>query len=195
MPYQTSQKVFSIFFYGNLILSVVYYPIHFFLIDLPNISSNLSKLDAFTSVPDAYNAGGQVILLILLIGIYILSIYYLVIYDKDSEIDWRDKILSISLFCMIICSLSSIIIVYDFIWNFVMIFPLDESILPVFYFTRLLLVIIFIISIILISIGTFLLILNHFQWFNQQGFISMIPFIIVLLFNIFGLSRFSNIGL
>lgn len=195
MPYKTSQKVFNIFFYGNLILSVVYYPIHFFLIDLPNISSNLSKLDAFTKVPDAYNAGGQIILLILLIGIYILSIYYLVIYDKDSEIDWRDKILSISLFCMIICSLSSIIIVYDFIWNFVMIFPLDESILPVFYFTRLLLVIIFIISIILISIGTFLLILNHFQWFNQQGFISMIPFIIVLLFNIFGLSRFSNIGL
>lgn len=190
MPHQKRHKVFNIFFYGNLILSAVYYPIHFFLIDLPNISLNLSKLDVFISVPDAYNAIGQIILLILLIGIYILSINYLVRYDKDSKIDWRDKILSISLFCMIICSYSSIIIVYDFMWNFVMIFPLDESILPFFYFIRLLLVFIFITSIILISGGTFLLLINHFQWFNKEGFIPLIPFMIVMLFNIYGISGF-----
>ena len=190
MPYKTSQKVFNIFFYGNLILSVVYYPIHFFLIDLPNISLNISKLDFFTSVPDAFNAGGQIILLILLIGIYILSIYYLVKYDKDSKIDWSDKILSISLFCMIICSFSSIIIVYDFIWNFIMIFPLDVSLLPIFYFSRFLLVIIFIISIVFLSVMTILLLLNHFQWFNKEGFIPLIPFMIVMLFNIYGISGF-----
>ncbi len=190
MQHQKRHKAFNIFFNGNLILSAVYYPIHFFLIDLPNISLNISKLDFFTSVPDAFNAGGQIILLILLIGIYILSIYYLVKYDKDSKIDWSDKILSISLFCMIICSFSSIIIVYDFIWNFIMIFPLDVSLLPIFYFSRFLLVIIFIISIVFLSVMAILLLLNHFQWFNKEGFIPLIPFMIVMLFNIYGISGF-----
>lgn len=193
MRHQKRHKAFNIFFNGNLVFSAVYYPFHFFLIDLPNISLNLSKLDFFTNVPDAYNAGGQIILLILLIGIYILSIYYLIQYDKDSKIDWSDKILSISLSCMIICSFSSIIIVYDFMWNFVMIFPLDDSLLPIFYFSRLLLVIIFIISIVFISVGLILLLINHFKCFNQEGFIFLIPFITVFLFNFFGIYHFSNI--
>ena len=190
-----NHKVLNIIFYGNLILSAIYYPIHFFLIDLSNISLNFSKLDVFISVPDAYNAGGQIILLIFLIGIYILSIYYLLIYDKDSNIDWSDRILSISLFCMIICSLSSIFVVYDFIWNFVMIFPLDVSLLPIFYFSRFLLVIIFGVSIFFISVGTILLLINHFKFFSQEDFMFIIPFLIVFILNTFGISRFSNIGL
>ena len=185
MPYQKRQSIaFNIFFYGSLILSVVYFPIHFISTDLQTILLNFSELDVITNVPDVFNAFGQSILLILFITIYIFSFFYLFQYKKDSNIDWGNKILSISLLCVIVMSYSSIIIIYDFMWNFVMDFPLDLSLLPSIYFPRLILVICFAVSLVIISGGIFLLLMQHFKCFNRQGgLIPLLPFLSVLVLN------------
>jgi len=65
-------------------------------------------------------------------------------------------------------------------------FPLNTDLLPYIYFPRLFLIILFIVSILLISLECFLLLINHFEFFSKD-YCFIIPFFIILFFNMFSL--------
>lgn len=179
-------KKFTFFFYGFLILTIIYYLIHIIIIDFPNIISILIELDTSTSVQDTFTAVGLIILMIPIIGEILLSILYTIKYDKNTLFNWKytKKILSISLFSILICSLVSIGIVYDFLRLFVESFPLDNDLIPAVYFPRFYLVFFFIVSIIIISIGFLLLLKNHFKNFPEYKDLKF-PALVIGLLNLF----------
>jgi len=183
---QKRHKWFNFFFYGKLILPIIYYLIHLIIIDFPNIILILIGLDTSTSVPDVFTAGGLIILLIPIIGLILLNIYYMIKYDKYTQYNWNrtKKILSISLFSILICSLVSIFIVYDFLRLFIEFFPLDKSLLPAVYFPRFILAILFIVSIFIISIDFLLLLKKHFKMFSEYDDL-IVPAIMIGFLNLF----------
>ena len=168
MPRQKKKEWLKYILYSCLILAMIYYLAHIIIIDFPNIILNLIELDISTSVPDAFTFGGLIILLIPIIGGVLLSIYYIIKYDKYIITNWK-RTKKISLISIFICSLVSIIIVYDFLRLFVESFPLDSDLLPADYFPRFFLVLFFIVSIFIISIGFLLLLKKHFRLFSEYN--------------------------
>ncbi len=187
MPYYKSRKTLDFIFVVVLLFTVIYNVLHLILIDISNVILTISNLDFLIDVNDSFYGIGQISLLIVAGLFLFLGICYIFLYDRNSKFNWRDIFLSITLIAMITCSLFSILVVYDFFRLFISIYPLDNTILFGVYFVRLMIIALFVVSLIVISIGTFYLSILHFKDRTNDNLIIIIPGVLIAIFHIVGI--------